>query len=197
MNEQGSDSGAESAGLRERIAAHGYRETQKDMSEMDGVDSRPAEILAVSDDTEEVSAAVTPEAKRAREGSATKPAKQCVEVVEDSADLKMLMLANFRIGHNQMEGVISSLKALGSTVSQHSKDIGKLKKALDDTEKRQKNHERTIERGDENKVIFQRLENVEKRTSVPGQVGSTVPPPTSGGSSTSVVSSAGCELVIC
>lgn len=50
---------------------------------------------------------------------------------------------------------------------------------------------------DENKIILQRLENVEKRASVPGQVGSTVPPATSSRTrSSSVFSSAGCELVI-
>lgn len=68
LNEQGSDGGAQSVELRQRIAAHGCKETQKDMPDMDDVEAMPAEILAVSDE-EEVSAAVTPETmRRSRRG---------------------------------------------------------------------------------------------------------------------------------
>lgn len=172
LSECGSDSGGVSAALRKRLVhnserTHELPATEIDMSAMK-VEQEVAEAVLVSDEDLDLESdeAVTPEAKKLRESKSTMltPMKTTAEDCDD-ADLNTLMLANFKISHEQMSHVTASLNSLGQILNDHSKELVQLmgrgvKKIVTE----------------ENKTILARTEMLENRTSAPGVPGSTVPP---------------------
>lgn len=107
------------------------------MSEMEAEGYLTADAVLIADDSDiDASEAVTPEAKRLRESTtALTLAKQGVGDLDSDASLKTLMLANFKIRHDQMGNVTSSLNSLGNKVNEHSKELVRLKKAIDENER--------------------------------------------------------------
>lgn len=211
-DERGSDSGGASASLRKRIhdEATFVQATEIDMSAMEA-EPEAADAVTVTDDSDLGAAeAVTPEAKRPRESNnemltLVKNATDTDDDLDSATDLETLMLVNFKISHDQMSHVTASLNTLGQTVNDHSKELVKLKNLIDEKEKHQKNHEKTLGRDVKNIIAEEMQRSLlgsrcwnrgrarqEHREAVPPPSSSATASPGSPGH----IGPAGCELII-
>lgn len=88
------------------------------MSDMEAEQELGDDAVLVPDDSgSDALEAATPEAKRLRESkSELTPVKQGLDDLDSALDLKMLMLANFKISQGQIAHAPSSLNSLGHIV---------------------------------------------------------------------------------